>query len=72
MLFFLLALLSFEAHSTSDARGKAGTCNLHTTHGMMKYRGSTKGAVTRDNAVEMSQIKVNEVVGNEEMLNESD
>lgn len=28
-----------------------GTCNLHMTHGMIKYRGSTSGAVMTESAV---------------------
>jgi hypothetical protein len=70
--FSLWALLSFAGHSKSDASGKAGTFSLHSTHGMMKYRGSTKGAVMSESVVEMSQMRVNEVFGNEDALNESD
>jgi len=69
---FLSALLSLAGLSISDASGKVGTCSLHITHGMIKYLGSTKGAVMRDSAVEMSQTMVNEVVGSEDLLNESE
>jgi hypothetical protein len=39
---------------------------------MMKYRGSTKGAVMSESAVEMSQMRVNEVLGKDDVLKESD
>lgn len=38
-----------------------GTCSRHITHGMMKYLGSTSGAVISDSAVERTQMIANEV-----------
>lgn len=42
--------------ATDKVVGEYGTCRRHMIQGMMKYRGSTKGAVTTDRAVVRSQI----------------
>lgn len=41
----------------------AGTCRRHITQGMMKYRGSTRGAVIRESAVERMNMSTKEVLG---------
>lgn len=37
------------------------TCSRHITHGRIKYRGSTRGAVISDRAVVRSQMSANDV-----------
>ena len=37
------------------------TCSRHSTHGRMKYRGSTRGAVISDSVVARSQMSANDV-----------
>lgn len=44
------------------------TCSRHNTHGRIKYRGSTRGAVIKDNAVERSQMSANDVFVSAEPL----
>lgn len=40
-----------------------GTCKRHITHGMMKYRGSTRGAVISERAVVSTNMRRKEVLG---------
>lgn len=56
-LFPLLARFCGGADATR------GTCSRHTTHGMMKYRGSTSGAVIRERAVARRKMSRKEVRG---------
>lgn len=41
----------------------AGTCRRHITHGIIKYRGSTRGAVISESAVERMKMRKKEVLG---------
>lgn len=43
--------------------GSEGTCRRQITHGMMKYRGSTSGAVINDRAVDRRKMMRKEVLG---------
>lgn len=43
--------------------GDAGTCRRHITQGMMKYRGSTSGAVMSESAVERMKMSRKDVLG---------
>ena len=56
-----------------DCRGRLaeaedGTFNRHMTQGMMKYRGSTSGAVTNDKLVVTRKIQRKDVVGPPNLL----
>lgn len=52
--------LSISSPANEPRLGR--TCSRHSTHGRMKYRGSTRGAVISDRAVVMSQMSTNDVL----------
>lgn len=47
--------------ASKDVDVMGGTCNLQSNHGMIKYLGSTSGAVMSESAVEKNQIITKEV-----------
>jgi hypothetical protein len=60
----LLLLVVFFREGRDEIRGdEVGTCSRHTTHGMIKYRGSTSGAVISERAVERTNTSRKEVLG---------
>lgn len=59
-----MVLVVFFRDGRDEIRGgEVGTCSRHTTHGIIKYRGSTSGAVMSERAVERTNTSKKEVLG---------
>ena len=55
--------MGFTGEREEDVLGWDGRCKRHIIHGMMKYRGSTRGAVMSESAVDRIQIRKKDVLG---------